>query len=84
MIAPVAVHRRVAGLHVKERLVVDRALAGRDRRSTTIGLLVAGMVLLIFDVVVDRTTAFIVTGAVARRAPGPARRAAVRVVEDDD
>jgi hypothetical protein len=63
VIAPVAVHRRVAGLHIKERLVaaahwlVTGAL-------TTIGLLVAGMVLLIFDVVVDRTAAFIVSGAV--------------------
>ena len=83
VIAPVAVHRRVAGLHIKERLVatahwlVNGAL-------TTIGLLVAGMVLLIFDVVVDRTTAYVVTGAVALVLLALLVALPFGVVEDDD
>jgi hypothetical protein len=64
VIAPVAVHRRITGLHIKERLV-DTAHWLVAGALSTIGLLVVGMVLLIFDVTVDRTTAFIVSGAVA-------------------
>jgi hypothetical protein len=63
VVAPVAVHRRITGLHIKGRLV-DTAHWLVAGALTTIGLLVAGMVLLIFDVVVDRTTAFVVSGAV--------------------
>jgi fumarate reductase subunit C len=56
VLGPVAVHRRLSGEHVKERVIaathwlVYAALA-------TVGLLVAGMVTLIFDVVTERTTA---------------------------
>jgi SNF family Na+-dependent transporter len=62
VITPVAVHRRISGQHVKERLVATA------HRLVAVGLsllamLVTGIVVLIFDVVVDRTTA-IVTGAV--------------------
>jgi hypothetical protein len=51
VITPVAVHRRITGQHVKERLA-------------TLGLLVTGMVMLIFDVVVDRTAALVAAGCV--------------------
>lgn len=83
VIAPVAVHRRIAGLHIKERLVatahwlVAAAL-------TTIGLLVAGMVLLIFDVVTDRTTAFIVSAAVGLVLVALLVALPFGVVEEDD
>ena len=64
VVAPVAVHRRLAGRHVKERLVVTaHRLVGGG--LVCLGLLVSGMVLLIFDVVVDRTTAAVASGAVA-------------------
>ena len=64
VVAPVAVHRRLSGLHIKGRLVdvAHRLVAGA---LISLGLLVAGMVLLIFDVVVDRTVAFVASGGVA-------------------
>jgi hypothetical protein len=63
VVAPVAVHRRLTGLHVKERLVATaHRLVGAG--LLTLAALVAGMVLLIFDVVTDRTTALIACGAV--------------------
>ena len=64
VVTPVAVHRRLAGLHVKERLVaaahrlVGCALA-------TLALLITGIVLLVFDVVVDRTIALVASGGIA-------------------
>ena len=56
VLAPVAIHRRLSGQHVKERIV------GSAHRLvyavlTCLALLVSGMVLLIFDVVLDRTYA---------------------------
>ena len=63
VVAPLAVHRRLTGLHVKERLVTTAHwLVGAG--LLTLAALVAGMVLLIFDVVTDRTTALIACGAV--------------------
>jgi Family of unknown function (DUF6328) len=64
VITPVAVHRRISGQHVKERLVETA------HRLVGIGLcllavLVTGIVVLIFDVVVDRPVAFVVGAAVA-------------------
>ena len=64
VITPVAVHRRISGQHVKERLVETA------HRLVGIGLcllavMVTGIVVLIFDVVVDRTVAFVVGAAVA-------------------
>jgi SNF family Na+-dependent transporter len=64
VITPVAVHRRISGEHVKERLVATA------HRLVAVGLtllavLVTGIVVLIFDVVVDRTTALVVGAAVA-------------------
>lgn len=64
VITPVAVHRRITGQHVKERLVVTaHRLAGAG--LATLGLLVTGMVMLIFDVVVDRTAALVATAGTA-------------------
>lgn len=64
VMAPVAVHRRLSGQHVKERLVVAAHHFVRGV-LTCVGLLVTGMVLLIFDVVVDRTWALVAAGGVA-------------------
>ena len=60
----VSVHRRLSGLHVKER-VVAAAQVGLLAAVTGVALLVAGMSTLIFDVVVNRIAAFSVGGAVA-------------------
>ena len=64
VMGPVAVHRRLSGSHVKERVVASahRLVYGV---ITCIALLIAGMVLLIWDVVVDRTWAGIAAGAIA-------------------
>ena len=63
VITPVAVHRRVWGSTVKERLVVTA------HRLVAVGLaslalLVTGIVLLIFDVVLDRAVAVVAGAAV--------------------
>lgn len=62
VMAPVAVHRRLSGEHVKERVVVT---AHRLVHLVLLGVstLIAGMALLIFDVVVDRTIAVAVSAA---------------------
>jgi uncharacterized membrane protein len=64
VMSAVAVHRRLSGEEVKERVVVvgHRITIGV---LTTISLLITGMVLLIFDVVLDRPYAFLWGGAVA-------------------
>ncbi|GAB3780637.1 DUF6328 family protein [Nocardioides ungokensis] len=56
VMGPVAVHRRLSGEHVKERVV---ATAHRLVHLVLLGVstLIAGMALLIFDVVVDRAWA---------------------------
>jgi hypothetical protein len=59
VMTPVAVHRRLSGEHVKEKVVN----VGHRIVRTVIGalsLLVLGIVTLIFDVVVDRTVALVV------------------------
>ena len=64
VITPVAVHRRISGEHVKERLVATaHKLVGVG--LTLLALLVTGIVILVFDVVVDRTTALVVGAVVA-------------------
>ncbi|MFC4784299.1 DUF6328 family protein [Nocardioides sp. MAHUQ-72] len=62
VMAPVAVHRRLSGEHVKERVVVT---AHRLVHLVLLGVstLITGMALLIFDVVVDRTIAVVVAAA---------------------
>ena len=63
VLAPVAIHRRLSGEHVKERLVqtAHRLVYGV---LTCLTLLVSGMVMLIFDVVVDRTYAAVAAGSI--------------------
>ena len=63
VLAPVAIHRRLSGQHVKERLVqtAHRLVYGV---LTCLTLLVSGMVMLIFDVVVDRTYAAVAAGSI--------------------
>ena len=62
VMAPVAVHRRLSGEHVKERVVVA---AHRLVHLVLVGVstLISGMALLIFDVVVDRPIAIVVASA---------------------
>lgn len=64
VMSAVAVHRRLSGEHVKERVVVaaHRITIGV---LTTISLLITGMVLLIFDVVLERSLALLWTGGIA-------------------
>lgn len=63
VMAPVAIHRRLSGQHVKER-IVQSAHGLVYGVLTCIALLVSGMVLLIFDVVVDRTWALVASGGI--------------------
>lgn len=63
MLAPIAVHRRLFGNHVKQWLVAT----GHTMVIVVlgaIGLLVAGIVMLIFDVVVSRPAGWL-TGSLA-------------------
>src|SRR3954463_5727424 len=64
VMGPVAVHRRLTGAHVKER-VVQAAHWLVSGALTTISLLLIGMAVLIYDVVVDRTYALVVGAGVA-------------------
>lgn len=63
VMSAVAVHRALSGEHVKERVVRagHRLTVGV---LSTLSLLITGMVLLIFDVVLSRTPAFVWAGAV--------------------
>ena len=61
VMTPVAVHRRLSGEKIKERLVVTAHWAMMGV-LTCISLLLVGMPVLIFDVVVDRATALSVGG----------------------
>jgi|tagenome__1003787_1003787.scaffolds.fasta_scaffold20016096_2 SNF family Na+-dependent transporter len=64
VMGPVAIHRRLSGHHVKERVVesAHRLVYGV---LACIALLVTGMVMLIFDVVLDRTYAVLAAAGVA-------------------
>ncbi len=64
VMSAVAVHRRLSGEEVKERVVIagHRITIGV---LTTISLLITGMVLLIFDVVLERPIALLWSGVVA-------------------
>ena len=64
VLAPVAVHRRLSGGHVKERVVVaaHRLAYGA---LVAISLLMVGMVVFIVDMVVDRAWATLAGGAIA-------------------
>lgn len=58
VMGPVAIHRRLSGRHVKERLV---ASAHRLVWAVlaTISVLVTGIVMFVFDMVIDRTWAVV-------------------------
>lgn len=64
VMGPVAIHRHLSGRHVKERVVASahRIVYGV---IGCISLLVGGMVLLIWDVVVDRTWAAVAAAGIA-------------------
>ena len=64
VLAPVAIHRRLSGEHVKDRLVEASDKIMRAVLAC-LALLVAGIVTFIFDVVVDGTSALVVGGALA-------------------
>ncbi len=64
VMGPVAIHRRLSGEEVKERLV-NSAHKLVYAVLTCISFLVTGMVMLIFDVVVDRGWAIAVAAGVA-------------------
>lgn len=64
LLSPVAIHRRLSGAHVKER-VVTAAHRLAAAALTTLALLIVGIIFFTFDVVVDRTTAFVAAGAMA-------------------
>jgi hypothetical protein len=64
VLSPVAIHRRLSGEHVKERLVRASHVIMRIV-LVLLAVLVAGIVTFIFDVVVDGTTALVVGGALA-------------------
>jgi SNF family Na+-dependent transporter len=64
VMGPVAIHRYLSGERVKERLV-DAAHKIVYAVLTCISLLVSGMVLLIFDVVVDRAWALVAAAGIA-------------------
>jgi hypothetical protein len=63
VLAPVAVHHSLSGRHVKERLV-DSAHRITAFVLAGIGALITGTVFFIFDIVVGRSTALLVGGAV--------------------
>lgn len=64
VLSPVAIHRRLSGEQVKDRLVRASHLIMRIV-LLLMGLLVAGIVTFVFDVVADRTSALVVGGALA-------------------
>lgn len=62
IVTAVAVHQRLSGQRVKDRVVA----AGRRLVSliiTTLSLLIVGIAILLFDMVVERWVAFVVGGA---------------------
>ncbi|HEX5087800.1 MAG TPA: DUF6328 family protein [Nocardioides sp.] len=62
VLSPVAIHRQLSGLRVKEKLV-DAAHVLAQVALGLLSLLAAGIVTFVFDVVVDLTAALIVGGA---------------------
>jgi L-cystine uptake protein TcyP (sodium:dicarboxylate symporter family) len=63
VLSPVAIHRRLSGEHVKDRLVAASHVIMRTV-LLLMALLVAGIVAFVFDVVIDRTSAFVASGTV--------------------
>ena len=63
-LTPVSVHRQLFGDHVKEWLVVSAHWVTRAVMAA-MSLLVTGIVFLVFDVVLSRTSAWIAAGSLA-------------------
>jgi L-cystine uptake protein TcyP (sodium:dicarboxylate symporter family) len=63
VLSPVAIHRRLSGEQVKDRLVAASHVIMRTV-LLLMALLVAGIVAFIFDVVIDRTSALVAGGAI--------------------
>jgi hypothetical protein len=61
VLAPVAIHRQLAGQRVKGRVVQAGHVFMRTA-LVTLALLVSGIVTFVFDVVVDNRTAYVVGG----------------------
>lgn len=64
VLSPVAIHRRLSGRQVKDRLVRASHLIMRTV-LVLMAMLVAGIVTFVFDVVVDRTSAVVVGASLA-------------------
>lgn len=62
VMTPVAIHRRLAGGHVKERVVASAHWLMTGVLAC-LALLVTGITTFVFDVVVSRTAALVVGGA---------------------
>jgi hypothetical protein len=63
VMTPVAVHRRLSGQHVKER-IVDTGHRIVQSVIAMLSLMILGIVTLVFDVVIDRTVSFVVAACV--------------------
>lgn len=64
VLTPVAIHRRLAGRHIKDRLITSAHLL-MHAVLLMLGLLIVGMVVFVFDVVLGNVAAAIAGGAVA-------------------
>ncbi|WP_296606974.1 DUF6328 family protein [Nocardioides sp.] len=64
IMGPVAIHRRLSGRHVKERLVASAHVLVWAVLAA-ISLLVTGIVMFIFDMVLDRTWSSLAAAAMA-------------------
>ena len=64
LLSPVAIHRRLTGAQVKERILkaTHRLVAAG---LTTLAMLLVGIIFFTFDVVIDRSTACVAAGAMA-------------------
>jgi len=63
VMTPVAVHRRLSGQHIKEK-VVDTGHRIVQTVMAMLALLILGIVTLVFDVVIDRTWSLLVAACV--------------------
>ena len=63
VMTPVAVHRRLSGEHIKEK-VVDTGHRIVQSVIAMLALMILGIVTLVFDVVIDRTWALLVAAAI--------------------
>jgi hypothetical protein len=64
VLTPIAIHRRLAGRHVKGRLVASAHIAMKTV-LVALSLLVTGITTFIFDVVVDGAAALVAGGCLA-------------------